>query len=68
MLATRKSWRWGSGPDPLVCEKPPELQDKRSVIPVDPENYDEWLAGTGEEARALLRLAPVEAFEAGPGH
>jgi putative SOS response-associated peptidase YedK len=45
---------------------PPELQDKRSVIPVDPEDYDQWLAGTVEEARALLRLAGVESFAAGP--
>lgn len=45
---------------------PPELQDKRSVIPVDPEDYDQWLAGTVEEASALLRVAPVESFAASP--
>jgi len=45
---------------------PPELQDKRSVIPIERGDVDQWLAGTVEEAKALLRLAPVEAFDAGP--
>lgn len=50
-------------PDPKL---PPDQQDKRSVIPIDPADVDQWLAGTVEEASALLRLAPVEAFAAGP--
>ena len=41
-------------------------QDKRSVIPIDPAGYDQWLAGTQAEAAALLRVAPVELFDAGP--
>lgn len=45
---------------------PPELQDKRSVIPLEPADYDQWLAGTVDEARALLKLAAHDAFEAGP--
>ncbi|MBH2008214.1 MAG: hypothetical protein I8H71_00805 [Xanthomonadaceae bacterium] len=41
-------------------------QDKRSVIPIEAGDVDQWLAGTVEDARALLRLSPVEIFDAGP--
>ncbi|MDP2018973.1 SOS response-associated peptidase [Hydrogenophaga sp.] len=47
---------------PLLFEK----QDKRSVIPVEQGDVDQWLAGTVQDAQELLRLAPVEMFEAGP--
>lgn len=50
-------------PDPKL---PPDQQDKRSVIPLESSDWDQWLAGTVEEARSLLRLAPVEVFRAGP--
>jgi putative SOS response-associated peptidase YedK len=50
-------------PDPKLAA---DKQDKRSVIPLDPADYDQWLAGTQQEAAALLRLAPVEIFNAGP--
>ena len=50
-------------PDPALG---PDQQDKRSVIPIAMVDVDTWLAGTIEEAKRLLRLAPVEAFEAGP--
>src|SRR5690606_2728474 len=50
-------------PDPKLAA---DKQDKRSVIPLEAADYDQWLAGTVEEARALLRVAPVEAFAAGP--
>jgi hypothetical protein len=30
------------------------------------EDVDLWLAGTVEEAKTLLKLAPVEEFDAGP--
>ena len=50
-------------PDPKLG---PDQQDKRSVIPVELEDVDQWLYGTQEQARGLLRLAPVEVFEAGP--
>lgn len=53
--------------DPKTKEPLPlEQQDKRSVIPIEPADYDQWLAGTQQEAAALLRLAPVETFNAGP--
>ena len=50
-------------PDPKASADHP---DKRSVIPLDPSDFDRWLEGTPAQARALLRLAPVEVFDAGP--
>ena len=50
-------------PDPKL---PADQQDKRSVIPIDMADIDQWLAGTVKEASALLRLAPSEVFDAGP--
>lgn len=50
-------------PDPRL---PPDQQDKRSVIPIELGDVDLWLAGTVEEASKLLRLAPVEEFDASP--
>lgn len=51
-----------------VTKKPLPLdqQDKRSVIVIEAEDVDLWLAGPIEEAKKLLKLAPAEAFEAGP--
>lgn len=48
-------------PDP---KRPPEMQDKRSVVPIAPEDVDAWLFGTVEQAQGLVRLQPVEAFDA----
>src|SRR6218665_993307 len=50
-------------PDPKFG---PDEQDKRSVIPIEAGDVSQWLTGTVEEARQLLRLAPVETFDAGP--
>jgi putative SOS response-associated peptidase YedK len=50
-------------PDPKLG---PDQQDKRSVIPIEQGDVDAWLRGTTEEATALLRLAPVDLFDAGP--
>ncbi len=50
-------------PDPKL---PADRQDKRSVIPIELADVDQWLAGTVKEASELLRLAPVEVFDAGP--
>lgn len=53
--------------DPATKQPLPfERQDKRSVIPIERADVDQWLVGTVEEAQQLLRLAPVEVFEAGP--
>ena len=50
-------------PDPKL---PADQQDKRSVIPIEMHDMDQWLAGTTKEAVVLLQLAPVEVFSAGP--
>ncbi|AYM96599.1 SOS response-associated peptidase [Acidovorax sp. 1608163] len=50
-------------PDPKLAA---DQQDKRSVIPVAAEDCDLWLAGTVNDARGLLKLSPVEVFDADP--
>lgn len=50
-------------PDPML---PPDQQDKRSVIAIEADDVDQWLAGTMDEARALLRPPEVELMEAVP--
>ena len=50
-------------PDPKFG---PHEQDKRSVVEIEPADFDAWLTGTVEESKALIRLAPVELFAAGP--
>ena len=50
-------------PDPKL---PVNQQDKRSVIPIEMANIEQWLAGTVKEASVLLQLAPVDMFIAGP--
>ena len=41
-------------------------QDKRSVIVLEQGDWDAWLSGSHADAAALVRLAPVETFVAGP--
>ncbi len=50
-------------PDP---KRPPDLQDKRSVVPIAPEDVDLWLAAPQAVAQQLVRLAPAEDFLATP--
>ncbi len=50
-------------PDPKLG---PDQQDKRSVVPIEPEDVDSWLTAPVEQAARLVKLAPVEAFEAHP--
>lgn len=50
-------------PDPKL---PADKQVKRSVIPIEITDVDRWLAGTVSDAQALLKLAPVNVFDAGP--
>jgi putative SOS response-associated peptidase YedK len=50
-------------PDPKLG---PDEQDKRSVVPIELADVDTWLFGTQEEASRLIRLAPVEVFDAAP--
>lgn len=50
-------------PDPKLG---PDQQDKRSVIPIESGDVEQWLMGTVGEAQECLKLSPVEVFEAGP--
>jgi hypothetical protein len=50
-------------PDPKLAA---HQQDKRSVVPIEFEDVDPWLFGTLDDARQLVRLAPVHLFDAGP--
>ena len=50
-------------PDPKL---PQDKQDKRSVIPLEATDFDQWLEGTVDQAKKLMKLAPVEVFDAGP--
>lgn len=48
-------------PDP---KRPPEMQDKRSVVPIELEDADAWLFGTPEQAKALVQLPAPDLFDA----
>jgi putative SOS response-associated peptidase YedK len=48
-------------PDP---KRPPGMQDKRSVVPIESEDVDLWLSAPLELAAQLVRLAPAEIFDA----
>jgi len=53
--------------DPVTKQTLPlAQQDKRSVVSIESTDFDQWLHGTVEQARALLRLSPVETFDARP--
>ena len=36
------------------------------MIPLEAADFDQCLEGAVDQARALMKLAPVEAFDAGP--
>ncbi len=46
-------------PDP---KRPPEMQDKRSVVPIEAEDVDLWLHAPVDVAASLVRLAPADRF------
>ena len=50
-------------PDPKAEQ---HQQDKRSVVSIELVDVDTWLCGTKKAAAALVRLAPVGVFDAGP--
>lgn len=50
-------------PDPAL---PPDRQDKRTVVPIEPAEWDRWLHGTADEAQSLVRLPPESMFRHGP--
>lgn len=41
-------------------------QDKRSVLLMEAKDWQQWLFGTEDEARELLRLPPAEVFSGAP--
>jgi len=41
-------------------------QDKRSIVPLDPADWDAWLFGSKDEAWELIKLPPVDIYNAGP--
>ena len=45
-------------PDPKFT---PDKQDKRSVISIEQEDWDQWLSGTPDQARSLLKV-PAQAL------
>lgn len=40
-------------------------QDKRAVVPLSRDQWDEWLHGTVEQADGLIQLPPLEVFRHG---
>jgi hypothetical protein len=50
-------------PDP---KRPPAMQDKRSVVPIEAADVEAWLHAPLDQAARLVRLAPVERFVAEP--
>lgn len=51
-------------PDP---KRPPNMQDKRSVVPISLDDVDTWLHGAIAEAASLIAPPDVELLAAGPG-
>lgn len=47
-------------------KRPVEKQDKRSVVPLDPSVWDQWLNGTPDEAMAALALPSLDIYAHGP--
>jgi len=45
---------------------PPSQQDKRTLIPIAPADWETWLTGSVDQAREVIRLWPEDAFRAGP--
>lgn len=50
-------------PDPKL---PPDQQDKRSVVSIEPTNVDIWLHGTNDEATELIATPSMEVIHAEP--
>ena len=49
-------------PDPTL---PPDQQDKRSVIPIERQDWDTWLNGSIDDAMTLVKLPEVDLFTHG---
>ena len=46
-------------PDP---RRPSNMQDKRTVVPLEKSEWDAWLRGDAEQAQALIRVPPLGLF------
>lgn len=44
----------------------PDKQDKRTVVPIERDDWDLWLHGPTEAAEALIQVPPIELFRHGP--
>jgi putative SOS response-associated peptidase YedK len=51
--------------DAVGAVLPAAQQDKRTVVPIEREQWDTWLHGTAEEAARLVRVPPVEIYTHG---
>ena len=47
-------------PDP---DLPADAQDKRSVVPLEPEQWAAWFAATPAQALGMLKAPPMERFD-----
>lgn len=47
-------------------KRPPHMQDKRSVVPIERRDWETWLTGTAEQAEALIQLPPMEVIKHRP--
>jgi putative SOS response-associated peptidase YedK len=50
-------------PDPKL---PAHQQDKRTVVPLEEDQWDLWLHATPQQAQSLIRVPPAALFKAGP--
>jgi putative SOS response-associated peptidase YedK len=41
----------------------PDRQDKRSLVPLDLQQWAAWLSGGTDEARSMLRPAAIEIYD-----
>lgn len=44
---------------------PADQQDKRAVVPLERDRWDEWLYGSADQADALIQLPALEIFQHG---
>jgi len=49
-------------PDPKL---PADKQDKRTIVSLEPNQWDRWLNGTNEQAAALIRVPDLSLFRHG---
>lgn len=44
---------------------PADRQDKRAVVPIERDRWDEWLHGSVDQAEGLIQIPPLEVFSHG---